>query len=238
VVAHQIRTPLTTIVALADLMEHKSGDDVSPKQVKYVRMMRLNGHRLSALVDDLLELHKVQTGILKIHAAEHEAIALILDTVDTIRQTFETRNQFLDLDLEFGESTILVDRGRVIQALLNILSNTSKYSPADSSILVRASLVNDDLYVTVRDEGDGFGLDTRDRVFEPYFRSESQIDKGIVGSGLGLALTKSLIEAHGGAVDILSKPSTGTVVGICLSAVKVKPENVTNQQEHTVATVS
>ncbi len=238
VVAHEIRTPLTTIVALAVLMERKSGDDVSPKQAEYLRMMRLNGHRLSALVDDLLELHKVQTGVLKIQTAEHEPTALIHDTVDTIRPTFEERNQFIDLELEFPESTILVDRGRVMQALLNILSNASKYSPRDSSIHVRASLVNDDLYVTVRDEGDGFDLDTRDQVFEPYYRSESHIENGIVGSGLGLALTKSLIEAHGGAIDILSKPSNGTVVGICLPGVKVKSKKDTKHQDHRIAAAS
>jgi signal transduction histidine kinase len=210
VVAHEIRTPLTTIVALADLMERKSGDDVSPKQMEYLRMMRLNGHRLLALVDDLLDLHKVQTGVLKIQTSEHEATALILDTVDTIRPTFEERKQFLDLELDLLESTILVDRGRVMQALLNILTNASKYSPRESSVHVRASLVNDDLYVTVRDEGDGFDLDTRDQIFEPYYRLETHVDMGIVGSGLGLALTKSLIEAHGGAIDVLSKPDMGT----------------------------
>jgi signal transduction histidine kinase len=210
VVAHEIRTPLTTIVALADLMERKSGDDVSPKQMEYLRMMRLNGHRLLALVDDLLDLHKVQTGVLKIQTSEHEATALILDTVDTIRPTFEERKQFLDLELDLLESTILVDRGRVRQALLNILTNASKYSPRESSVHVRASLVNDDLYVTVRDEGDGFDLDTRDQIFEPYYRLETHVDMGIVGSGLGLALTKSLIEAHGGAIDVLSKPDMGT----------------------------
>jgi len=210
VVAHEIRTPLTTIVALADLMERKSGDDVSPKQMEYLRMMRLNGHRLSALVDDLLDLHKVQTGFLKIQTSEHEATALILDTVDTIRPTFEERKQALDLELDLLESTILVDRGRVMQALLNILTNASKYSPRESSVHVRASLVNDDLYVTVRDEGDGFDLDTRDQIFEPYYRLETHVDMGIVGSGLGLALTKSLIEAHGGAIDVLSKPDMGT----------------------------
>jgi len=210
VVAHEIRTPRTTIVALADLMERKSGDDVSPKQMEYLRMMRLNGHRLLALVDDLLDLHKVQTGVLKIQTSEHEATALILDTVDTIRPTFEERKQFLDLELDLLESTILVDRGRVMQALLNILTNASKYSPRESSVHVRASLVNDDLYVTVRDEGDGFDLDTRDQIFEPYYRLETHVDMGIVGSGLGLALTKSLIEAHGGAIDVLSKPDMGT----------------------------
>ena len=238
VVAHEIRTPLTTIVALADLMERKSGDDVSPKQAEYLRMMRLNGHRLSALVDDLLELHKVQTGVLKFQTDEHEATALILDTVDTIRPTFEERKQFLDLELELSESTILVDRGRVMQALLNILSNASKYSPRESSIRVRASLANDDFYVTVRDEGDGFDLDTRDKVFEPYYRLDGHIDEGIVGSGLGLALTKSLVEAHGGAIDILSKPSMGTVVGICLPGVRVKSEKDAEHQDEKVAAAS
>lgn len=224
-VAHEIRTPLTTIVALTDLMERKCGSDISPKQAEYLRMMRLNGQRLSALIDDLLDLHRHECGELTINSHQIDPAELIGEAVDTMQPVIENRGQFLDLGMELEGVTVHADKARMTQVLINILSNASKYSPYGANIHVRAGMLRNTLYITIRDEGRGFDHEQRERIFDPYYRVASDTDSGatepaVVGSGLGLALARSLVELHGGVIDIISSPDHGTEVAICLPRAK------------------
>ena len=226
-VAHEIRTPLTTIVALVDLMERKCGPEITPKQAEYLRMMRLNGRRLSALIDDLLELHRHDRGELTINSLDIDPAELITEAGDTIRPIIEGRGQFLDLGMQLDGVTVHADKARMTQVLINVLSNASKYSPCGASIHVRAGMLRNTLYITIRDEGSGFNHKQRERVFDPYYRvvpDSLATEPAVVGSGLGLAVARSLVELHGGVIDIISRPAHGTEVAICLPQAKMSPK--------------
>ncbi len=218
-VAHEIRTPLTTIVALTDLMERKCASEISPKQAEYLRMMRLNGQRLSALIDDLLDLHRHERGELTINMQVTDPAELILEAIDTIQPVLEGRGQLLDIGMDLQGVTFQADKQRITQVLINVLSNASKYSPRESNIHVRAGMLRKTLYITIRDEGQGFELEERERVFDPYYRVTPELkstEPSVTGSGLGLAVARSLVELHGGVIDIISHPDHGTEVAICL----------------------
>ncbi len=226
-VAHEIRTPLTTIVALVDLMERKCGPEITSKQAEYLKMMRLNGRRLSALIDDLLDLHSHGHGELTINSRYIDPAELIQEAVDTIRPVIEGRGQFLDLGMELDSVIVHADKARMTQVLINVLSNASKYSPCGTNIRIRAGMLRNTLYITIRDEGRGFDHKQRERVFDPYYRvapDSLATDPAVVGSGLGLAVARSLVELHGGVIDIISRPAHGTEVAICLPRARMSPK--------------
>ncbi|MCH8890427.1 MAG: HAMP domain-containing histidine kinase, partial [Myxococcales bacterium] len=195
-------------------------------------MMRLNGQRLSALIDDLLDLHRHDHGELTIHSRDTDPAELILEAVDTMQPVIEERGQFLDVRMELDGVTVHADKARMTQVLINILSNASKYSPRGSNIHVRAGMLRNTLYITIRDEGRGFDRKQRERVFDPYYRvapdslqtEPAPTEPEIVGSGLGLAVARSLVELHGGVIDIISRPDHGTEVAICLPRSKMSPK--------------
>ncbi|MCH7734070.1 MAG: HAMP domain-containing histidine kinase [Chloroflexi bacterium] len=226
-IAHEIRTPLTTIVALTNLMERNCSPEVSSQQAEYLRMMRLNSQRLSALIDDLLDLHRHDRGELTINRRDIDPVTLLINAADTIQPVIEQRGQLLDLGMELDGVTVHADEARMAQVLINVLSNASKYSPRGANIHVRAGMLRDTLYITIRDEGRGFDHKQRERVFEPYYRvadGPSATEPAVEGSGLGLAVARSLVELHGGVIDIISRPDHGTEVAICLPQAKINPK--------------
>ena len=226
-IAHEIRTPLTTIVALTDLMERNCGPELSSQQAEYLRMMRLNGQRLSVLIDDLLDLHRHDRGELTINRRDIDPAALILNAADTIQPVIDERGQLLDLGMELDGVKVHADEARMAQVLINVLSNASKFSPRGANIHVRAGMLHNTLYITIRDEGRGFDHKQRERVFDPYYRvtdGPSATEPAVEGSGLGLAVARSLVELHGGVIDIISRPDHGTEVAICLPQAKIVSE--------------
>jgi two-component system sensor histidine kinase VicK len=212
-VSHEFRTPLTSIQGYAQtLIEGYESEEPYDKDMseEFLRYILYNSRHMLRLVEDLLASQRLSKG---------KTIDLRLmdfSLIDAIRSTVETQKSFSQPIFEFqvnidpGLDRIIADQGRIEQVLSNYLSNAVKYSPDGGVIAIDARLENDQVTVSVTDHGIGIPPDALEKLYERLYRVESDLHKGIKGTGLGLYLCKILIELHGGNVNVESEYGKGS----------------------------
>jgi two-component system cell cycle sensor histidine kinase PleC len=186
---------------------------------EYAQDILSSGQHLLALINDILDMSKIEAGKMNLSFEPMHLGEVIEDAVRLVRGRAETSGLNLAVDLpELPE--IEADYRAVKQVLLNLLSNALKFTPHGGRVTVTAALRHDPLgervRVSVRDTGIGIAKDDLDRLAKPFEQIESQHSKTQQGTGLGLALTKSLVEMHDGALEIESEPGAGTTVSFSL----------------------
>ncbi|MBI3636002.1 MAG: HAMP domain-containing histidine kinase [Candidatus Rokubacteria bacterium] len=214
VTSHELRTPLTALLGFSELLRTRlfPSDEVR----RLAGVMHRETERLVRIVDDLLDLSRLERGIAPALRRAPVCVAAALDaTVDLFAGARPTHR----FAIECADATLAVDADpdALERILRNLVSNAAKYSPAGSTITLRAerSSYPGHVQIAVEDEGDGIPADALPRIFEPYYRVP-QTAPGVRGSGLGLAVVKTLVEAHGGAVEAASAPQLGTRIAFLL----------------------
>jgi signal transduction histidine kinase len=213
-VSHELRTPLASVLGFSALMLDR--DLPADERRRYLEVIRTEAHRLAALLNDLLDLQRV----------EQEAIELRQELVDLnnllAAQVTLYSAQSEDHALRFepaGEPLLIKgDRDRLAQVIGNLLSNGIKYSPDGGEVEVGAGRIGDEVTVWVRDQGLGIPEEHQDRIFTKFFRGDVGRERGIAGTGLGLVLARQIIEAHGGEVGFESEEGAGSTFWIRLPA--------------------
>jgi len=196
--SHELRTPLTSISGFTSLMV-KYGKKLSEEQVKsYLNSIVSETGRLSRMINEILDLKKIQTGTLDIHPAQVDLSKLAQNVTDSLR----VRPNQPNYRLEIPETIIsFTDQDKVRQIMINLLGNAAKYTPLDKYVTLEIFLVYDKtVVINVRDEGPGIPKDLWLRLFRPFARANDDVARKTVGSGLGLAITKSLVENMGGRI--------------------------------------
>jgi PAS domain S-box-containing protein len=205
VAAHELRTPLTTIYARLQLAERRlARGDLDPKTaLRDVTLVRQAADRLKALIDRLLDISKIKSGQLQLDRTTTD-VADILRSVTSMLA--ETSGRDIKLDRSSNGTVLSVDSVRLEEVFVNLLDNAVKYSPAGSPIDVE--MVNDDsaVRIAVRDRGSGIDADQRARIFEPFHRASTSAP----GVGLGLHISKEIVELHGGTLTVESPPDGGS----------------------------
>jgi len=207
--SHDLRQPLNAIVGFTDLLLMAEGEPLSAKQRRHLGHVATASRQLLGLINDLLDLSRVESGRMEIHPDPCDVAALLEETLALFRT--QTQNGRVSLVLEMASplSRLLADRVRVQQVLHNLLSNAFKFTPEGGLITVTAKQVGLQLEVAVRDTGVGIPLEDQQRIFEAYEQAgpkEGQ-QKGV---GLGLAIAKRLVELHGGRIWVESAPGQGS----------------------------
>jgi signal transduction histidine kinase/CheY-like chemotaxis protein len=207
--SHDLRQPLNAIVGFTDLLLMAEGEPLSAKQRRHLGHVATASRQLLGLINDLLDLGRVESGRMEIHPEPCDVAALLEETLALFRT--QTQNGRVSLVLEIASpiSRLLADRVRVQQVLHNLLSNAFKFTPEGGLITVTAKQVGLQLEVAVRDTGVGIPLADQQRIFEAYEQAgpkEGQ-QKGV---GLGLAIAKRLVELHGGRIWVESAPGHGS----------------------------
>ena len=214
-ISYELRTPLNAIVGFAEILENQFFGALNARQLEYSRGIVEASQRLIALINDILDLATIEAGYLELDLAPVD-IKEILESIQTLGHE-RARNQNIALKVECPDElgTVTADGRRLKQALFNLLSNAFKFTPDGGSITVSAVREDGEIQLMVSDSGIGIREEDIDRVFGTFERGTAQTGHATqTGAGLGLSLVKSLIELHGGRVDLHSAPQQGTRV-IC-----------------------
>lgn len=205
-VSHELRTPLTGILGYAEILLNRPLDPET--QRRYMETIFNEATRLSGLVDDFLDLRQMEQGKFSIALEPFDLREVLRQEADLFRG--HAGEHTIELDMPEEPLVVAGDPHRVAQVVANFLSNALKYSPAGGRVRIVASSVDGRGRVTVADEGLGIPADRQGRVFTKFFRVESPDTQAIGGSGLGLAVSREIIEAHGGQIGFASVEGEGS----------------------------
>jgi PAS domain S-box-containing protein len=210
IVSHELRTPLTSIRGSLGLMEGGAVGELPAKARELVRIARQNADRLIRLINDILDLEKIESGKIQLQIARLDPRALVESTVAELRGMAQLYKVTMATRAECAE-TVAGDRDRVVQVLTNLLSNAIKFSPEGGGIEVALSAgAPGFLRFTVRDEGQGIAPELHERLFTRFEQLEPANTRRPGGTGLGLAISRSLVEQQGGRIGVDSDVGKGS----------------------------
>jgi signal transduction histidine kinase len=215
--SHELRSPLTSVQGFAELLMLER-DKLSSKQADTVEIILDNTRHLVRLLNDLLDLARSDAGRLTIKPAPTGVEPLVEDAVRTMRSQTEAARQGLHSEIEQDLPQVSVDRDRIRQVLVNLLTNAHEYSPEGASIAVTAARRNGAVEIAVSDNGPGMAEDQLEHIFERFTRGDAGLTQHVGGTGLGLAISKSLVELHGGTIGADSIPGRGSTFRVLLPA--------------------
>jgi signal transduction histidine kinase len=209
-VSHELRTPLNAIIGFSELLDQGTAGALAPKQSEYVRYVLSSGRHLLSLVGDILDLSKVDAGKMELVPEPTALHAVALAAQDTLQPVASKRGVTLSLYISPDLPLLYVDPLRLRQMLYNLLSNGIKFTPSGGRVTLAAEARGEQLEIRVTDTGIGIPRDDLPRLFQEFEQVQAQGEGRIAGSGLGLALTKRLVELHGGSVAVESALGEGS----------------------------
>ena len=215
VVSHELRTPMTSIIGYLELIGEGDAGPVTPEQRAYLDVIQRSSDRLVELVDELLIVAEAGRGGLTLDLADVDATALVAHAVMAARPAADTRG--IVLRAEHGRPVpFRGDAKRLGQMIDNLVSNALKFTPEGGRVSVRTERVDAGVLFEVSDTGSGIPPEDREHLFEAFFRSRSANAAAVPGTGLGLTITKAIVDAHGGTIELRSPPGEGTTFRVLI----------------------
>lgn len=215
--SHELRTPLTSIRAFGDLLNREAAK-MTERQAKQIAVIRRNSEWLNILINDLLDLSSIDSGRFELQYEEVEVTSLINGLVESFGPLAEAAGHTLRAILPGRPVNILLDPSRLSQVIGNLLTNAMKYSPEGTPIRLLARCNSNGLSVLIRDEGPGIPEEQRDIIFERFGRAQSDASKMAKGTGIGLYVSKMIVEEHGGRIGVTSKLKSHTTLHFWIPA--------------------
>jgi PAS domain S-box-containing protein len=207
--SHELRTPLNAIVGFSDLLSDEGPGPLNPKQKRFVTHIKQGSAHLLQLINDILDLSKIEAGLLELHCEDFPVKEALPEVLSTIRPLAMVKSIQIEEQWEC-EPAVYADRIRFKQILYNLLSNAVKFTPKDGRISVACRKEAGLVSISVTDTGVGIRPENHAMVFEEFRQAESSSDAARQGTGLGLAITKRLIEQQGGNITLESELGKGS----------------------------
>ncbi|MCX8062588.1 MAG: ATP-binding protein, partial [Anaerolineales bacterium] len=230
-VSHELKTPMTAIKGYADLIAQGAVGPINEVQANFLSTIRANVNRMTNLVSDLADVSRIEAG--KLHL-EYEATSVhevLQEVIRTVSTQLEEKKQKIQLDLPSDLPEVWCDRNRLIQIYNNLVSNAIKYSPPETLIEIKCLQINDPrdgkthqrvVLSSVHDQGVGISAEDQPKIFQKFFRSEDPKVRENPGTGLGLNITKYLVELQGGQIWFESQLGIGTTFYFTIPVVSVE----------------
>ncbi|KOR35026.1 hybrid sensor histidine kinase/response regulator [Planktothricoides raciborskii] len=247
--SHELRTPLNSILGFSDILQRQIGGTLTNRQLNHVKAISKSGQHLLGLINDILDLSKIEAGKVDLDLAPVSIHELCSSCLKMIQPRADKKKLALSLELDYRLSKVLLDERRVRQILVNLLSNAIKFTPEGGQVKLTGKLKSGDriqgdyrpdcstinsstpyLCLEVKDSGIGIPQENWHLLFRPFQQVDSSLSRSHEGTGLGLVLTKRLAELHGGTISFQSKTGVGSTFRVWLPVTEV----VTNVPDSSV----
>lgn len=229
-ISHELKTPLNVIFTAVQLLGFYEKDVDYEKQDKYLKLIKQNCYRLMKLINNLLDTTKLDSGYLKLNLVNYNIVNLIEEITLSVTSYAESKGINIIFDTNVEEKIIAVDTDKIERIILNLLSNSIKFTNPGGNIFVNVKDCEENVYVHVKDTGVGIPSDKLESIFERFFQVDKTLKKNKEGTGIGLHLVKSFVEMHKGTVTIKSELGKGTEFIIKLPVIvceeQIKSKNI------------
>jgi PAS domain S-box-containing protein len=215
-VSHELRTPMTSIKGYIDLLYSGMAGPISEEQKRFLEVVRANADRLTLLLNDLLDISRIETGRLKLSIESIDVRDIVDLVVSNHRPEADKRQQSLINTVEGPLPLVCADPDRTTQILTNLVSNAIYYTPVGGTVTVGAEAAEDFVNIYVRDTGVGIREEDKAKLFTRFFRADTPLVQARSGTGLGLAIVKSIVELHGGQIWFDSTYGQGSTFSFSL----------------------
>jgi signal transduction histidine kinase len=210
-VSHELKQPMTSIKGYTDLLMKGTAGSITETQRTFLEVVRSSVTRMDMLVQDLLDISRIEAGRLKLEIGPVLLVEVLEESARGLRREMELKKQTLDVEVRGDLPPVVADRNRLVQILTNLLSNAYKYTPEGGHIRLIAEPAEDHFVrCSVVDDGIGMTKEEQERLFTKYFRSQNPLVRSAPGTGLGLVITKGLVEMQRGEIWVQSEPGKGS----------------------------
>ena len=213
--SHELRSPLTSIKGFIELLETTNAENLTERQREFIRIALESTDRLVELVNDLLDIARIESGQFEIHPRSVDLRETLTEVAALIEPRLQSKRQRLDVQIFDPRPAALADPARIRQVVTNLVTNAHLYTPENGSITLRLEGDAQKTTITVSDTGQGISPEEARRLFDRFFRGSTD-ERRSPGTGLGLSIVKSLVDLHGGTIDVQSTPGRGTTFTVRL----------------------
>ncbi len=209
-VSHELKTPLTSILAFTSVIRKNRNGDVSDRELKHLEVIKRNGEQLDRLISDLVDVSRLQANTINLEPSRFDLNGMMAEILESFEPILAVKSQRFKTSVPDRSILINADSDRVRQVISNLVSNASKYSASGTEVSVSARARNGSAYVVVQDQGIGLSEEDREQLFTAFFRADNEMTRAQPGTGLGLVIAKSIAELHHGDVTLESEPGAGS----------------------------
>jgi signal transduction histidine kinase len=213
-VSHELRTPLTSIAGSLGLLVGKSAGALPKPVERLLEIAHTNSQRLVRLINDILDIEKLESGLVAFNLRRLEVRPLIEETVESIKEFARSLGVGVRIEADAAVGEVWADSDRFSQIMSNLLSNAVKFSPSDSEVVVTIEQVFEQIRISVRDHGPGISAEFKPHVFERFAQADATNARRKGGTGLGLSIVKGIVDRLGGKVDFADAPGGGAIFNV------------------------
>ena len=228
-ISHELKTPLNVISATAQLFSmyctRGSLDDNKNSIIKYIDSIKLNSYRLSKLINNIVDLSKIEAGFFKLSLSNNNIVEVVEDIVMSVTTLTDSKGINIIFDTDIEEKIIACDTEKIERIVLNLISNAIKFSDQGDEIIVDIKDKNEFVEISVKDNGIGIEEEHLDVIFDRFKQIDKSLSRNTEGTGVGLSLVKSIVELHGGSIRAESEFGKGSKFTVMIPSKKVLEEN-------------
>jgi signal transduction histidine kinase/CheY-like chemotaxis protein len=230
-VSHELRTPLTCIKGYSELLLGKAVGPLNDQQLYFLKIIQNSSDRLTTLINDLLDISRIESGRFRLETRPVQMERVLHGVAEMIRPQCDKKKLRLNLNIEPNVGWVLGDESRLTQVITNLVSNACRYTPEGGNITLALSNPDSTVRVDVKDTGIGIAPEDQAKVFQRFYRVNDPAVQEVAGTGLGLPISKLLVEMHGGRMWLESEVGTGSVFTFILPLYDSSPDELVPQAE-------